>query len=74
VKYDPCVKIWPFDVLVLFLKCVQFFKSCVQFLGDMILNLGIIQFLMKKREMHVMGACLLSEEKGDVPIKRVSPF
>jgi hypothetical protein len=43
------VKKWPFDVLVLSLKCVQFLKSCVQFLMDTILNLAIIQFLMKKK-------------------------
>jgi hypothetical protein len=49
VKYAQCVKIWPFDVLVLFLKCVQFLKSCVQFLMDTILNLAIVQFLMKKK-------------------------
>jgi hypothetical protein len=30
------------DVLVLFLKCVQFLKSCVQFLVDTILNLTIV--------------------------------
>jgi hypothetical protein len=34
VKYAQCVKIWSFDVLVLFLKCVQFLKSCIQFLMD----------------------------------------
>jgi hypothetical protein len=33
VKYAQCVKTWPFDVLVLFLKCVQFAMSCVQFDG-----------------------------------------
>jgi hypothetical protein len=44
------VKIWPFDVLVLFLKCVQFLKPCVQFLMDTILNLEIVQFLVKKKE------------------------
>jgi hypothetical protein len=42
------VKIWPFDVLVLFLKCMQFLKSCVQFLMDTILNLTIVQFFVKK--------------------------
>jgi hypothetical protein len=55
VKCAQYVKIWPFDVLVLFLKCVQFLKSCVQFLMDTILNLAIVQFLMKK--------------KGDTPTK-----
>jgi hypothetical protein len=58
VKYAQCVKIWSFDVLVLFLKCVQFLKSCVQFLMETILNLAIVQFLMKK--------------KGDVPMKHAS--
>jgi hypothetical protein len=48
VKYAQCVKIWSFDVLVLFLKCVQFMKSCVRFLMDTILNLAIVHFLMKK--------------------------
>jgi hypothetical protein len=58
VKYAQCVKIWPLDVLVLFLKCVLFLKSCVQFLMDTILNLAIVQFLIKK--------------KGDAPTKCVS--
>jgi hypothetical protein len=52
VKYAQCMTIWPFDVVVLFLKSVQFLKSCVQFLMDTILNLAIVQFLMKiKRDM-----------------------
>jgi hypothetical protein len=42
VKYAQCVKIWSFDVLVLFLKCVRFLR-------DTILNLAIVQFLMKKK-------------------------
>jgi hypothetical protein len=29
--------------------CVQFLKSCVQFRMDTILNLTIVQFLMKKK-------------------------
>jgi hypothetical protein len=58
VKYVQCVKIWPFDILVLYLKCVQFLKSCVLFLMDTILNLAIVQFLMKK--------------KGDTPMKHTS--
>jgi hypothetical protein len=30
VKYAQCVKIWPFDVLLLFMMpCVQFLKPCV---------------------------------------------
>jgi hypothetical protein len=49
VKYTQCVKIWSFDILVLLLKCVQFLKSCVQFLIDTILNLAIVQFPMKKK-------------------------
>jgi hypothetical protein len=50
VKYAQCVKIWTFDVLVLFMMpCVQFLKPCVQFLKDTILNLEIVQFLMKKK-------------------------
>jgi hypothetical protein len=60
VKYSQCFKIWPFDVLVLFLKCVQFLKYCVQFLMDTILNLTIVQFLMKI--------------KRDVPSKHASPI
>jgi hypothetical protein len=62
-------KIYPYDILVLFLKCVQF-------LMDTILNLAIVQFLMKKkgrhalwgrvsylnkRETRVMRTCLLSQ-------------
>jgi hypothetical protein len=43
VKYAQCVKIRPFDVLVLFLK------PCVQFLMNSILNLAIVQFLMKNK-------------------------
>jgi hypothetical protein len=43
VKYAQCVKIW------LFLKCVEFLKSCVKFPMDTILNLVIVQFLMKKK-------------------------
>jgi hypothetical protein len=49
VKYAQCVKIWIFDVLVLFLKCMQFLKPCVHFLVDTILNLTIVQFFMKKK-------------------------
>jgi hypothetical protein len=50
VKYAQYVKIWSFDVLVLFLMfCVQFLKPCVQFLMDTIPNLAIVQFLMKKK-------------------------
>jgi hypothetical protein len=52
VKYAQCVIIW------LFLKCVQFLKSNVQFLMDTILNPAIAQFLMKW--------------KGDVPMQSVS--
>jgi hypothetical protein len=54
VKYAQCVKIW------LFLMCVQFLKSCVQFLMDTTLNLVIVQFVMKI--------------KGDTPTKRASPI
>jgi hypothetical protein len=60
VKYAQCVKIWSFDVLVLFLMFVQFLKSCVQFLIDTILNLTIVQFLMK--------------QKGDAPKQPASPI
>jgi hypothetical protein len=49
VKYVQCVKLWTFDVLVLFLKCVQFLNPCVQFLMDTLLNPVIVQFLMKKK-------------------------
>jgi hypothetical protein len=31
------------------MPCVQFLKPCVQFLIDTILNLAIVQFLMKKK-------------------------
>jgi hypothetical protein len=48
VKYAQCVKIWPSDVLVLFLKCVLFLKYCVQFLIDTVQNLSIVRLLMKK--------------------------
>jgi hypothetical protein len=65
VKYAQCVKIWPFDVLILFLKCVQFLKPCVQFLMDTILNPAIVKFLMKKKGDVHYGACLLCQEKGD---------
>jgi hypothetical protein len=42
--------------LVLFLKCVQFLKPCIQFLMDSILNLVIVQFLMKKKgDTHNVG-------------------
>jgi hypothetical protein len=43
------VKIWSFDVVVLFLNCVQFLKSCAQFLMDTILNLEIVELLMKEK-------------------------
>jgi hypothetical protein len=58
VKYAQCVKIW------LFLKCVQFLKSCVQFIMDTILNLAIDQFLMKKkgRETRPRNSHLVSQE------------
>jgi hypothetical protein len=89
VKYDQCVKICSFDVLVLFLNCVQFLKHCVQFLMNTILNLAIIQFLMKnkgrrsittrvshlrKREMRGTYARLASEAKGDAHYGGASPF
>jgi hypothetical protein len=60
VKYAQYVKIWLFDVLDLFLKCVQFLKSCVKFLLDTIPNLAIVEFLMKI--------------KGDAPNKHASPI
>jgi hypothetical protein len=68
-----CVKIWPFDVFVLFLKCVQFLKPCVQFLMDTILNLPMCLVSgeekgrraltrrvshLSKRETHSNKACL----------------
>jgi hypothetical protein len=59
---------------------VQFLKPCVQFLMDTILNLAMclvsgeekgrhtllmrVSYL-KKREMHLYYACLLSQENGD---------
>jgi hypothetical protein len=66
LKYAQCVKIW------LFLKCVQFLKSGVQFFMDTILNLAIIQFLMKKRETHPSNVRLISEEKGDSSMQHTS--
>jgi hypothetical protein len=60
------VKIW------LFLKCVQFLKSCVQFLMDTILNPTIAQFLMKKKgdALSVRASHILVKE--DAPMKCVS--
>jgi hypothetical protein len=73
VKYAQCVRIWSFDVLVLFLKCVQFLKPCVQFLMDTILNLAMCSVSgeekkrhaltrrvshLRKRETHTNKACL----------------
>jgi hypothetical protein len=61
VKYAQCVKIWLFDILVLFLKCVQFLKSCAQFLMNTILNLTIVRFLMKKKgDVQYRGTCPIS--------------
>jgi hypothetical protein len=57
VKCAQCVKIWSFDVLVLFLK------TCVQFLMNIILNMANIQFPMKKKETCSKYARLTSEEK-----------
>jgi hypothetical protein len=89
VKYAECVIIWPFNVLVLFLKpCVQFLKPCVQFLMNTILNLAIIQFLMKKgrcvlirrvshptkREIRYIYVHLTSKAKGEARYGGTSPF
>jgi hypothetical protein len=55
VKYAQRVKIW------LFLMCVQFLNSCVRFLMDTILNLVIVQFLMKKKgDARYSGASPIS--------------
>jgi hypothetical protein len=43
VKYAQCVKIWPLDIKLLFLK------PCVQFLVNTILNLAIVKFLIKEK-------------------------
>jgi hypothetical protein len=60
VKYAQCVKIW------LFLKCVHFLKSCVQFLMDTILNMLNAQFLVKKMgDTHGLQASHIGG-KGDV--------
>jgi hypothetical protein len=69
VKYVQCVKIWSFDILVLFLMpSVQFLKPCVQFLMDTILNLTIVQFLMKKKgDMRYCGASPISIKGRRVP-------
>jgi hypothetical protein len=84
VKYAQCVKIWPFDVLVLFQKCIQFLKPCVQFLMDTILNQAMCLVFgeekgkhalithvshLKKSETCLYYARLLSQENGDA-----SPF
>jgi hypothetical protein len=60
------VKIW------LFLKCLQFLNSYVQFLMDTILNPAIAQFLMKKKgdTLSVRVSHILV--KGDAPMKRAS--
>jgi hypothetical protein len=52
--------------------CVQFLKSCVQFLMDTILNLTIAQFLMKKNGdvLAVHASRILA--KGDAPTKCMS--
>jgi hypothetical protein len=61
VKYAQCVKNMTIDLSILFLKCVQFLKSCVQFLMDTILNLAIVQFLMKKKgDARYRGASPIS--------------
>jgi hypothetical protein len=74
VKYARCVKICPFDVLVLFLMpSMQFLKPYVQFLMDTILNLIIIQFLMKKKgDVCYDGACPISIKGRRVLWERVS--
>jgi hypothetical protein len=47
--------------LVLFLKCVQFMKPCVQLLMDTILNQAIVHFLMKKKgDMRYRGESRIS--------------
>jgi hypothetical protein len=67
-SFDICLKIW------LFLKCVQFLKSCVQFLMDTILNPVISQFLMKKKgdALSVRASCILLN--GDTRCGGVSPL
>jgi hypothetical protein len=73
VKYAQCVKIWSFDVLVLFLKCVLFLKSCVQFLMDIVLNLTIVQFLMKKKgDAHFLRVSLIGGKGRRALAMRVS--
>jgi hypothetical protein len=52
------VRIW------LFLKCVQFLKSCVQFLMDHIMNPAIAQFLMKKNRDALSVLCVSHLNKG----------
>jgi hypothetical protein len=58
LSFDICVKIW------LFLMCVQFLKSCVQFLMDTIVNPAIAQFLMKKNGDVLSGLCVSHLSKG----------
>jgi hypothetical protein len=73
VKYAQGVKIWSFDVLVLFLKCVQFLKPCVQFLMDTILNLVIVQFLMKKKgDTLLLRASLILRHMDLLPLQTCS--
>jgi hypothetical protein len=67
------VTICPFDVLVSFLKCVQFLKPCVQFLMDTILNLAIVQFLVKeKRDMLLLHTSLILRKWRHACSMRVS--
>jgi hypothetical protein len=74
------------DVLVLFLKCVQFSKSCVQFLVETTesgnssvsdeekgrhAHATHVSYL-SRRETHPRNTHLLSKEKGDASTKWVS--
>jgi hypothetical protein len=50
VKYAQCVKIWPFDILVLFLiPCVQFSEALCSVSDGHCIESGNFQFLMKKK-------------------------
>jgi hypothetical protein len=73
VKYVQCVKLWPFDVLVLFLMpFVQILKPCIQFLMDTTESdncsisdeeegrrtYGTHVWHLRQRETHAMGVRL----------------
>jgi hypothetical protein len=62
------VKVWPFDVLVLFLKCVQFLMDTTEYGNSSVsdedkgrrAHQTRVSYL-NKREMCIIGAHLLSQ-------------